>query len=103
MPGSISDQFQVEHGENIVHFAGIRLRVTGNGNLKLSFHSLDDVRNQTLVPLVMQATTDREPSRLSNFISQRARLEVRTTEINENFRINRIIVFAKPIYTDYPG
>jgi hypothetical protein len=43
-------------GESISHYAAIRMRVNGTGNLKMQVYSLDDVRSKTLVPLVMQAT-----------------------------------------------
>lgn len=91
------------HLEEIVHFAGIRLRVEGSGNLNLTFYSLDNVDSQVLVSLVMTNTTAREPTRLANFISQRGMLKVGTTNIDEVFRINRIILFAKPIWSQFPG
>lgn len=89
--------------EEIVHFAGVRLRVTGNGNLDLQFLSLDNVDTQTLVPLVMSSTNAREPTRLANFISQRGMLKISTDAIDEEFKINRIILFAKPMWSQFPG
>ena len=89
--------------EDIVHFGGVRLRVTGSGNLDMTFKSLDDVDTQTLVPIIMSSTSAREPTRLANFISQRGRLQISTNAIDETFRINRVIVFAKPIWTQFPG
>jgi hypothetical protein len=91
------------HMEEIVHFAGVRLRVTGSGNLDLEFLSLDNVNSQTLAALPMSATTAREPTRLANFISQRAQLKISTNVIDETFKINRIILFAKPIWSQFPG
>ena len=41
-------------GENISHFASIRVRVNGTGNLQLKAYSLDDVKSKVLVPLAMQ-------------------------------------------------
>lgn len=90
-------------GENISHLTALRFRVTGAGNLKLSLYSLDEVRSSTLVPLIMTMTTNRQPTRLCNFMEQRTKLRVMTTEINEIFRINRIIFFMKETYTSYPG
>lgn len=90
-------------GESEHHVVSVRLRVTGNGNLQLFLQDLDDIQTQTLVPLVMQSTTRFEPTRLSNFQSQRIRLVGKTTEIDEIFRIHRIIVFAKPVAIEYPG
>lgn len=90
-------------GENEHHIVGIRMRVTGAGNLKLTLTDLDEIQVQNLVDLPMSAATRIEPTRLANFQSQRTRLEGGTTEINETFRINRIIIFAKPVAVEYPG
>jgi hypothetical protein len=87
---------------NIIHAAAVRLRVKGQGNLKLSLHSYDDVRNQILHSVVMQATTNIEPRKLSNFLEQAIQLKIETTEIDEWFDIHKIVVFVKPVYTDYP-
>ena len=90
-------------GENIVHFNGVRMRVVGSGNLLMSLYSLDDVRSFTLVPFTLASTTRFEPFRLANFMEQRASLEIKTTAINEWFRINRVLVYAKPTFVDYPA
>lgn len=84
------------------HIVSIRLRVTGNGNLQLSLTDLDDIQNQDLAVLPMQLNTRFEPTRLANFQSQRTRLVGTTTELNETFHINRIIIFAKPVAVEYP-
>jgi hypothetical protein len=90
-------------GENISHFAAIRIRITGTGNLKMQVSSLDAIRSKTLVPLVMQSTNRIIPTRLVNFTEQRASFELKTTEIDEKFRINRIVIFTKEIFSSYPG
>lgn len=90
-------------GENEHHVVSVRLRVTGVGNLHLGLQDLDDIQTQALVDLPMQATTRFEPTRLANFQSQRIRLTGGTTEINERFRIHRIVIFAKMVAVEYPG
>jgi len=89
--------------ENILHFNGIRIRVVGSGNLLLRFESLDNVISQDLVALAMSSTTDRQPTRLANFISQRGRYIFKTTAIDEQFKINRIIIFTTELWTQFPG
>lgn len=84
------------------HVVAVRMRVTGEGNLKLALHDLDDIQVQNLVDLTIQPTTRFEPTRLANFQSQRIRLVGQTTEINEYFSIHRIILFAKPVAMEYP-
>lgn len=90
-------------GENIQHFAALRIRMTGAGNLRLAVHSLDNIRTKTLVPLVMNTATRIIPTRLVNFSEQRAQFEIKTTDIGEYFKINRIVVYMKEMYTSYPG
>lgn len=90
-------------GENISHFHAVRLRVQGTGNLKMTMWSMDDERSYVIAPQPMAATTRIEPTRLMNFTEQRAALEGKTTEIGEFVRINRIIIFAKEVFSSYPG
>ena len=89
-------------GENISHFNAVRLRVVGNGVLRFTYYSLDDVESDVLAPLVMAPTTNIQPTVLSNFIQQRAMLEGKTIALDETFKINRIIVFARELFTSYP-
>jgi len=90
-------------GESISHFAAIRVRVNGTGNLKMQVFSLDDVRTKQLVPFVMQVQARIIPTRIVNFMEQRASFQLQTTELGERFRINRIVIFTKAIFTSYPG
>lgn len=87
----------------IQHYNAVRMRLTGSGSLQMQLQSLDDVDVQDLVPFTMAATTQREPTRLANFKSQAARLEIKTTQIDETFRISKIIIFAKPVESEFPG
>lgn len=90
-------------GENISHFAAVRVRVTGNGQLKMRVFSLDDERVKVLVPLQMNFTNRIIPTRLVNFVETRASFELYTNTINEKFRINRIVIFVKELYSSHPG
>ena len=94
---------ELSSGESISHFAAIRIRVNGVGSLKMAVYSLDNVRSKTLVPLAMQSLNRIVPTRIVNFMEQRASFELKTTEIDETFRINRIVLFTKPVFTSYPG
>lgn len=89
--------------EDIIHYGGIRVRVNGNGLLRPTFYSLDNSYSYVLVPLQMANLTPIEPVRLANFNQQRVFLKLETTGLDEVFKINRIIVFARPIYTGHPG
>lgn len=87
----------------IVHYTGLRMRVTGTGSLQMTMYSQDNIFTQSLSPFVMQTTTNIRPTRLMNFQHQRAALEGKTTVINETFRINKIIIFAKAVFQEYPA
>jgi hypothetical protein len=91
------------HGDFINHCTGLRFRIVGSGNLNLTLYSPDSLETQSLVPLAMSATTRTHPFVLANFNQYRMQLECKTTVINETFRINRIIVFMRPIATMEPG
>jgi hypothetical protein len=90
-------------GENITHFGGIRIRVNGTGSLRMSLYSLDDVVSSTLVPITMATTTRIIPTRLCNFQEHRALLQLQTTAIDEFMSVNRIIVFTKVVFSEWPS
>ena len=87
----------------IIHFTAIRLRLNGVGNLQPSLKSLDEINTQDLSVMLMSPTTNKEPTRLANYIDQRGFLELSTSEINEWFVVSKITIFIKPLYTSYPG
>lgn len=87
---------------DILHFNAARLRITGSGTMRMTLSSLDDVNQFDLQDLTMQATTNREPTVLANYIDQRGRLEGYTQDIDETFTISRIVIFIKPIASSYP-
>jgi len=90
-------------GEELInHYGAVRIRVTGEAELKLTLHSLDEVKSSSLLPLNLKSKTNIQPTRLSNFTQQRAKLEIRTTEIDEHFRISKIIVFVRPVAKSFP-
>lgn len=94
---------QGSSGENIQHFSHLRLRVVGSGNLRGTLYSLDDVRSRVLPVKPITPTSRIEPTILTNFVEQRARYKMYTTDENEWFRVNRIIVFMKDFGSEYPG
>lgn len=90
-------------GESVSHFAAIRIRLVGTGHLKMKAYSLDDIKSKELVPFTMSATNRVIPTRLVNFMEQRASFELKTTELNERFRINRIVVFQRKVFSSVAG
>lgn len=90
-------------GEFISHFTGVRMRIVGAGEFEMRLISMDEIETQTLVPFTLEETTNRQPFRLANFNQQRALLEGKTDQIDEFFKIDRIILFVKELWTDYPS
>jgi hypothetical protein len=88
---------------NILHAGALRIRVTGEGSLQLALLGYDDIRTFDAVPLVMKTANAYEMTRLVNFISPEIRVKGFTSVKGERFRINRITVFVKPIYSELPA
>lgn len=90
-------------GESTSHFASVRIRVTGIGQLRLAVFSLDELNSKVLAPLSMTEKARFSLTRIVNFTEQRASFEIRTQDKGDKFRINRIVIFSKEIYKSYPG
>src|SRR3972149_2503036 len=95
-------------GENINHFAGVRLRMLGTGSVKLKFLTLPNnlgiKKEVNLVDLDLNTLNQqREPLKKTNITTQRAQLEIKTLEINEIIKINRLVIFARPVAVNFPG
>lgn len=84
------------------HVVAMRLRVQGEGDLDMRLVSYDDDSAYPMVSIPMQTATRIEPTRLANFQAQRIRFEGSVSEIDEWFKISRIIFFAKPVAIEYP-
>lgn len=86
----------------INHFNAITLRIKGSGSLIGKLYSLDDVNTQNLVDLTLVSSTNRSYTRLCNFKEERAAVEFKVSVLDENFIVNSITVFVKPVATSYP-
>lgn len=89
--------------ELVNHYGGVRLSVTGVGNLRLKLYSKDEIKISPLISLPLNIQDNKSPTRISNFTQQKAKLEVRVSELNETFKINKMIVFVRPVAKSYPG
>lgn len=89
--------------DNIVHYTSVRMRIVGSGNLDMTMYSQDEIYSSDLVPFPMSSTTNIRPTRLMNFQHQRAYLKGSTDVKNEWFKINKIVIYAKEVFVDYPN
>lgn len=85
------------------HIVAVRQRVIGSGNLHLTLEGYQSIRNSTLIDLPLLASNPIEPMRLSNFQSQRVRLNCSVSGTGDWFEVNRIIIYAKPVAVEYPN
>lgn len=90
-------------GEYINHFNAVRIRVNGTGSLLMKLYSLDDVKWRSLKDIKMSLGSGRLETSLTNLSTERASLELRTTTINDYFKINRVLIFSKFLYTSHPN
>jgi hypothetical protein len=88
--------------ESILHFGAIRLRVNGTGILRMTLIGLDSVKTKTIAPYTMSLTPGREPTVLTNFNAQRARLRMQTTAIDEYMKVNRAILYVNQYAEEFP-
>ena len=89
--------------DNIIHYTSLRMRVIGSGSLKMTMYTQDEIYSSVLIPFTMKAATNIRPTRLMNFQHQRAYLEGKIDVIDEWFKINKIVIYAKEVFADYPN
>lgn len=87
----------------INHYNLVRLRVRGEGNLRVIMSAEDDLPQTEFLAIPMTATTGRLRDRLINFQAQYASLTLKTSDFGDYFRIDRIVIFAKGLWNEYPG
>lgn len=90
-------------GDFISHFAAVRIRVQGSGTLRTTLLGQDSVTSYALSPITMASASRFSPRLLANATEQRALVQVQTTDLDDDFTVHRIVVFAKPIWTEIPG
>jgi len=90
-------------GGNIQHFSHLRIRINGISDLKTVVHSTDYVKSKELVPVVVRLLTRLQSVRIVNVVEQRASFEFAHLNMDYYVKINRIVIYAKEIYTSTPG
>lgn len=88
--------------ELINHYNGIKLAVEGVGYLRVRLLSKSGVKEVTLAPLGMSPLNDRHEFIKANFRQARVQVELKIIDIDEYFRIDKIVVYYKPVATSYP-
>ncbi len=87
---------------SVNHYGAIRTRVTGVGNLLMTLYSYDEITSDPQAPIAMSASNNTPPTVLSNFTEMAAKLDIRTTTIDEIFNISQITVYVKETASSFP-
>lgn len=87
----------------VLHFVSALFRVHGSASLNLTMYSLDNARFYTAKPLAVINSPGVEPTRIINFRTQKGALEMRITKRNEYAKIDKVVIFAKPVAQQLPG
>lgn len=86
----------------IVHSAGVRYRVRGDGVLRTRMKNLEETRTVNLENVTMTSPSSREKTILANFQDQGLQVFFRTIHIDEVFNMSKIVCFVKPVAESYP-
>jgi hypothetical protein len=87
----------------INHYTAVQYRITGAGNFSSTLFDYDEITSQALTIIQLGLTSGIEPVVLANFQSYKVKLRGEVTQISSGFKINHIIIFAKPVFTQLPG
>jgi hypothetical protein len=85
------------------HFAGIKLRVKGSGNLQISVQGEDDINSTTYNSIILSANPGLEPDRLINFTNEKCAIKLRVSLFGEWFNLSRLDVWAKELWLRRAG
>jgi hypothetical protein len=82
----------------LVHFDSLRLRIRGLGSLQIKLSGEDEADQQVLVPLDLELLPGREFLRLANLVNEKCMVELKTQ--GGKFSINKLVLFAAPVYAE---
>lgn len=85
------------------HYAGIKLRIRGLGDLELTIQGEDDTASQMPPSILMLPKPGFESDRLFNFINEKCSIKLRVSEFGEYFILSRLDLYAKPLWLRRPG
>ena len=86
----------------VYHYAGIRVRVKGSGNLQISLSGVNSVQTAYAPSLPLQANPGRPFFRGFNFTSEKCAVKLRTNEPNESFLLTHFTLFHKLLWLTRP-
>lgn len=90
-------------GDALNHYAALRLRINGSGNLDVTLYGIDDAP-LAIPPFVLISTSPSlEFTRLVNFINERLSIKLSMDTAGEWFKLFRAVVFGKQYGVSRPS
>lgn len=80
------------------HFAGIRSRIIGSGNLNVIAYGLDKTQSFTAKDIPLAALPGKEYERLFDIKSEKCSVSIKTQSVNEWFHLNKLSLYYIPLW-----
>ncbi len=84
------------------HINPIRIKVNGDGNLRVFLFTTENVTGTELNDEAMSLSNARSLNYLSNFVAEKCCLKLMTSEIDEYFIVSNIYAYVKPSVMSFP-
>lgn len=89
-------------GDGLNHYAFIRMRLNGVGNVDITLYGIDD-NPVSFPPFVLASQLpSQEFDRLVNFINERLSIRIGVNALDEWFNVFRVVAFGKPYGASRP-
>jgi hypothetical protein len=87
----------------VSHFAGIKLRVIGYGNLQISLSGEDSSGAVSVPSIALSSSPGSEPDRIFNFKNEKCSVKLRVSFPDEKFNLSKVTLYAKPLWLRRPS
>ena len=104
---TLADLSYIPHEESgsadgIYHFAGVRLRARGFGNVDVYAVGLDDTEEVSAGEIALSTAPGKEFFRLLNFKGERCSIRLEMTDSNEWMVVSKLTLLTKWLWAEYP-
>lgn len=99
----VQTSLKTSQSEWIQHFAGMKLRILGVGDLQITLYGEDNSNPVTVPVITLSSTPGKEFDRLINYIDEKMSVKFRTSNFGEWFNLDRFTLFAKSLWLRRPG
>lgn len=85
------------------HFAGLKFRIKGVGQLLLTLYGEDDITTMSVPSILLNPAPGRELDMPINFKNEKMSVKFRVNTFGSRFICDKIEVYAKPLWESRPG